>query len=182
MDIVRDTIGTELRKGPMYRLVLYVAVAITGLEACANAGFLLPQPEGEVIPITRLRAEPYTFTHHSGLADSARIVVRDANTWAATWTAIWRRHSPEPALPSIDFSQEMLVVAALGTRSSGGYSIYVDSAYQRSDHIEVVIRKVSPGSRCIVTAALTEPVDIARLPRSSQSVRYRERSVVHNCG
>jgi hypothetical protein len=165
----------------MYRFAMCVALAVAGLGACANPDFLLPQPEGEIIPVTRLRAEPYTFTYNSGLADSARIVVQDANTWASTWTALWGRHSPEPALPSIDFSQEMLVVAALGTRSSGGYSIYVDSAYQRTDHIEVVIRKVSPGKRCIVPAALTEPVDIARLPRSSQPVRYRERSVVRDC-
>jgi hypothetical protein len=164
----------------MDRLALYVAL-IAGLGACTNSNFFLPEPEGEVIPITRLRAEPYTFTYNSGLTDSARIVVQDANTWAATWTAIWRRHSPEPALPNIDFSREMLVVAALATRSSGGYSIFVDSAYQRTDHIEVVIRKVSPGSRCGVTTALTEPVDIARLPRSSQPVRYREQSVVRDC-
>jgi hypothetical protein len=165
----------------MYRFALYAAVAIVGLGACANPDFLLPRPEGDVIPVTRLRVEPYTFTYNSGLTDSARIVVQDANTWAATWTAIWSRHSPQPALPTIDFSQEMLVVAALGTRSSGGYGIFVDSAYQRADHIEVVIRKVSPGSRCIVTAALSAPVDVARLPRSSQPVRYRERSVVRNC-
>jgi hypothetical protein len=165
----------------MYRLTICIALAVAALGACVNADFLLPQPAGEVIHITRLRAEPYSFTYSSGLADSARIVVQDANSWAATWTAIWGRHSPEPALPSIDFSQNMLVVAALGTRSSGGYGIFVDSAYQRADHIEVVIRKVSPGSRCIVTAALSEPVDVARLPRSSQPVRYRERSVVRNC-
>jgi hypothetical protein len=161
----------------MCRFALYAAVAIASLAACTNSDFLLP-PEGEVIPITRLRAEPYPFTHYSGLTDSTRIVVRDANTWATTWSAIWRNSSPEPALPSIDFGEEMLIVAALGTRSSGGYSILVDGAYQRADHIEVVIRKVSPGKRCLVPTAITEPVDIVRLPRSSQPVQYRELSVV----
>lgn len=167
----------------MYRHTVAVAFAALILGACANADFLLPQPavEGEPIQIERLRAEPYPLTPYSGLADSARIVVRDTETWRATWSAIWRTHSPEPALPNVDFSREMLVVAALGTRSSGGYSILVDSAYQHNDHVEVVVRKISPGSRCFVTGALTQPVDVARLPRSPLPVRFREESLVHNC-
>lgn len=44
----------------MYRLALYVAVAIAGLGACTNSDFLFPQPEGEVIPSPGC-AEPDTI-------------------------------------------------------------------------------------------------------------------------
>lgn len=146
-------------------------------DASRSAG----ETAGTAIPIVRLRAEPYSFTSHSGMQDPAWVVVRSAGAWNQLWSQIWRGHSPTPPLAAVDFSREMLVVAALGRRSSGGHSIFVDSAYQRSEHIEVVVRKVSPGSQCMVTGALTEPVDIARLPASTQPVRFRERSVVHNC-
>jgi hypothetical protein len=138
-------------------------------------------PAATVLPVTRLRAEPYPLTYNSGIGDSARVVVTSAGQWAQTWSAIWRNHSPQPALPQIDFAAEMVVVAAMGTRNSGGYAIYVDSAYQHSDRIEVVIRTVSPGTRCGTTAALTEPVDVARIPASSLPVRFREHGTVHEC-
>ncbi|HEU4560883.1 MAG TPA: protease complex subunit PrcB family protein [Longimicrobium sp.] len=134
-----------------------------------------------VLPVTRLRAEPYPLTFNSGIAVSARQVVTDANTWGQVWGAIWQNHSPQPALPQIDFASERLVLAALGTRSSGGYSIVVDSAYQHADHVEVVVHTTSPGTTCGTTAAITQPVDVARIPAGSLPVRYRERATVVVC-
>jgi hypothetical protein len=138
-------------------------------------------PAATVLPVTRIRAEPYPLTFNSGIEEPARVVATSANQWAQLWSAIWRNHSPKPALPQVDFAAEMVVVAAMGTRNSGGHAIYVDSAYQHSDRIEVVIRTVSPGPRCGTTAALTEPVDVARIPASSLPVRFRERGTVHEC-
>jgi hypothetical protein len=139
-------------------------------------------PEGTVLPVTRLRAEPYSFAYYSGMTDSVRLAIRDVAEWRQAWTALERGSSPERPLPEIDFTREMVTVAALGTRYSGGFSIYVDSAYQHADHVEVVIRKVSPGKQCVVTGALTQPVDIARLPATTLPVRFRERATVHDCG
>jgi len=166
------------------------AVALSALlmaSACCSStsGGCVPTdtaaPAPTVLPVTRLRAEPYPLTYNSGIGDSVRVVVDDAAEWSQVWTAIWRNHSPAPAPPQIDFTSGMVVVAAMGTRNSGGYAIYVDSAYQHSDRIEVVIRTVSPGSRCGTTAALTEPVDAARIPASTLPVRFRERGTVHEC-
>ena len=135
-------------------------------------------PAGSTLPVTRLRAEPYSFSYSGGITDSVRLTVRDAGEWQQVWSAVGHG----TPLPQVDFGQEMVIVAALGQRYSGGFSIYVDSAYQRDGHVEVVVRKVSPGAKCATTAALTEPVDIARLPASTQPVRFRERSLVHDCG
>lgn len=136
---------------------------------------------GEPIPITRLRAEPYSFAYNSGLADSARLAVRSQAEWQQAWSALWRNASPVPPPPSMDFGREVVVVAALGQRNSGGYGIYVDSAYQRAGHVEVVVRKVSPGAGCVTTAALTEPVDVAVIPVTGQPLQFRERATVHAC-
>ena len=137
---------------------------------------------GTPLPVTRLRAEPYSFAYFSGMDDSTRLVVRDADQWQQAWNAIGRGSSPAEPLPPVNFAQEMVIVAALGSRSSGGFSIYVDSAYQHVDHVEVVVRKVSPGAGCLTIAAFTQPVDIARLPATTLPVRFRERGIVHSCG
>jgi PrcB C-terminal len=173
----------------MHRLFSTVAVAALLSAACSTAPTEIATlrnetgtPEGDALPVTRLRAEPYSFAYYSGMMDSVRLAVRDAGQWQQVWSAIEHGSSPGTAAPQVDFTREMVLVAALGTRNSGGFSIYVDSAYQRSDHVEVVIRKVSPGKQCGVTGALTQPVDLARIPASTQPVRFRERSLVHDCG
>lgn len=174
----------------MHRFALPAVALVACLSAsacCSSTGNSCAPTEAAqssaptVLPITRIRAEPYPLTYNSGIADSARVVVDDAAEWSQTWSTIWRYHSPEPPLPQIDFAQETVVVAALGTRSSGGYAIYVDSAYQHSDHVEVVVRKESPGGHCAVTAAITQPVDAARIPATGLPLRFRERATTRQC-
>jgi hypothetical protein len=155
--------------------------------ACGKTGSLGPEgaqssgPAGEPLTVTRLASEPYPFTSFSGLTDSARVVVRDARAWEAIWGEIWRHHIRLPELPAIDFQREMVVVAALGSRRSGGYGILVDGATRTAEGAEVSILKQSPGARCGTTGGITAPVDIARLPRVEGTVRFRERSEVREC-
>ena len=136
---------------------------------------------GEPLEMVRLRAEPYTFTYNSGLTESARIVVRDADHWREVWRAIWRDHSPGPPLPPVDFERELIVVAALGQRPTGGFSILLESAARAGSGAVVSVRTTAPGPRCGTTAALTEPVDIARLPRVEGEIRFEEKTESHNC-
>lgn len=171
----------------MRRLLRAVAIAAALGYGCSAPTGTDAGPDGSksgtrtVLPVDRLRAEPYPFAFYSGIEDSVRVAVRDAGGWQQAWSAVWRGSTPVPPLPQVDFQQEMVVVAALGSRPSGGYSILVDSAYRHGDHIEVVVQKQSPGARCITTAALTQPVDVARIPASTLPVRFRERSHVDDC-
>ncbi len=136
---------------------------------------------GATIPLVRLRSGPYAYTPISGLADSLRLVVRDSLTWRRIWSNIHQNTSPPPELPAADFTQHMFIVAALGNRPTGGYTIYIDSAYARTDFLEVVVRKLSPGEKCFVGQALTQPVDVARLPRIDKPVHFREHAIVNPC-
>ena len=140
-------------------------------------------PEGSEtpVPVTRLRAEPYSFTYYSGLKAAERLVIRDEATWQTTWAAIWRNTTPGPALPAIDFEREMLVVAALGERSTGGFSIVVESASATGTALTVRIHSTAPGSSCLTTQAQTQPVDIARLPRIQGPVSFLDDASVVDC-
>ncbi len=165
----------------MNKSVKLSTVALTVLCACSKSEVTATLP-GEPIQITRLRSEPYSFAFVSGMDRPARLVIRDASTWQAIWTQINRGSNPVSPLPTIDFSREMVVVAALGTHSTGGYSILVDGAsVVDSNGTAVAIRSVSPGPDCLVTEAFTEPVDIARMEMRSGPVTFVERSEVASC-
>ena len=144
---------------------------------------------GTPVPITPLGPQPCptcaqtrgSFTSNSGIYESLRIVISDAKAWRKVWEQIHTPFSPQPPLPEIDFSRELVVVVALGTRPTGGYGIIVDRAYQRDNRLEIIVRKQTPGKTCGTTQAITQPVDIARVPKTERLVVFRETEVVHEC-
>ena len=163
------------------------AVVWLSLAGCTNALSSVSTDRsvmsGTEVPVVRLRAEPYSFSYNTGLVQPERIVIRDIEAWRSTWNKIYERHSPVPALPEIDFSKQAVIVAALGQRSSGGYTIIVESAsVNDAGGLNVVVRSISPGSNCGTTAALTQPADVAKIPNSYTAVQFVEKAEVSNCG
>jgi hypothetical protein len=108
-------------------------------------------------------------------------VVRDGTAWRDVWQRVNRPFIPAPAAPAVDFAQEMIVVAALGSRPSTGYDIMIEGAEQDSSRIEIVVRRSEPAPGCPVGAAVTQPVDMARMRADRRTVRFRERQVVVPC-
>jgi hypothetical protein len=161
------------------RVTLALVLAI-GCRSAFAAG--QPALDRVPVPVIRLRTEATAFSTYTGLRDSLRTVVRDSLNWRTLWERINRPFFPPPPLPAIDFGREMVVVAALGTRSSAGYDVVIEGAEQSSNGIEVALRRASPAPGCPVPAVMTQPLDLARIPASDQPVRFRERSVVVPCG
>ena len=120
--------------------------------------------------------------YNTGLRDSTRRVITDGVALAALWGLAYEGRGEVPSLPRIDFDREMVVVAALGTRASGGYTIQVDSARATDRAVEVFVRRLGPGPTCGTTAALTEPAVVVAIPRSDAPVRFLETSTLHDCG
>jgi hypothetical protein len=79
-------------------------------------------------------------------------------------------------LPEIDFSKEMIVVAAMGLRPSSGYAILIDGACEVDGKVEVFVSSVEQVScgDIGVFPAMTAPADAVRIPRSDLPVVFRE--------
>ena len=136
---------------------------------------------GEPLPIGRFRSESAGYTAYSGIDDSIRVVIADATRWRLYWHRVHARVQPVPPLPTVDFARDMVILAAMGTRRSGGYGIRVDSAYDAGEFVEVVVWRSAPGAGCLVTAALTQPVDVVYIPARRVPVRFRERATTESC-
>ena len=121
------------------------------------------------------------YRQSSGFDQRLRTVVRDSATWATLWRQAMGSHSPKAPLPAMDFARDQLILVAMGTRSSGGYTIGIDSVFTRADTVNVVVRERSPGRTCGTTAALSEPVALARVTRYEMPTRYIERADTVRC-
>jgi len=151
-----------------FRIVIIAVVLI----ACAGS---------ISVPLARLSSTPSSLSFYGGIGRPERLVVRDNATWHTVWASIWSGTAPMPATPNVDFTKEMVIVAALGSRSTGGYSIVVDSAMATSAGLVVWIGTSSPGARCVTTQAFSAPVDVARIQRIDEPVGFVDVPKVVQC-
>ena len=158
--------------------VLLVAVLGVGAAGCQAASS--PDSTGEALvdprPVTPIVHEGYT-----GFDEPARFVVRDAERWAAVWNRTFAGRSEIPQRPAIDFSREMVLVAAQGAQGSSGYDISIDRVASQAGRIVVDVTATSPDERCIVLTVLTSPVVMVRVPVSSDPVQFVEFSRTRSC-
>jgi hypothetical protein len=108
-----------------------------------------------------------------------RLVIKSHHEFKDFWKRLHARVPPsgyELPLPEIDFSKEMVVVAAMGQRPTSGYLIIIDGACEVDGQLEVFVSNVEEVacSGVGLFPALTYPADAVRLPRSDLPVVFRE--------
>jgi hypothetical protein len=121
------------------------------------------------------------MSYNSGIMTRQRLVIRDDAAWADV-----RIQSPSPfpsvpPAPEVDFAKNDIIVAAMGTKRTGGYSITVDEVRIVAGGVRISVTEVSPGSGCIVTEAETAPVAVVVVPRFAGEATFAEHESQHAC-
>jgi len=125
-------------------------------------------------------ATPVVHEFYSGFSDPARLVVRDRQLWAFVWARAFAGRSPEPPRPSLDFSREMVIVAAQGGQPSSGYDISIGQVSRENGSLVVDVTSTSPAHECVVLTVITSPVMMVRVP-VRESVRFIEHDRTRSC-
>jgi hypothetical protein len=166
----------------------WFAVPLLWLAACQSVDVPASNPDLNNPPavapltLTRLGADSTAFALYSGVLAPVNVVVRDAAGWSALWQTIHATIDPMPPLPDVDFGQEMIVAAALGTRNSGGFNVLLTQANEDSGGVEIQVLETSPGADCFNTQALTQPIDLGRIERRDGPVRFVITQQIQSCG
>jgi len=150
----------------MTATTVLVAVA---LVACAAGG---PGEDGDTP--TKVDFEAILDEAFSGLQEVRREVVRDEAAWVRLWAQIHENVAPQPPLPPVAFSRDMLIAVAAGTRPTGGFDIKIQSVALRGANLEVAVHETCPAPGDRVTLGQTQPVEVVRLARLPQAPTFRE--------
>ncbi len=104
--------------------------------------------------------------------DSMTKIVRDTLEWKDIWTQAMRLRPANSRLarPVIDFSKEMVAVAAAGAMKPGDV-IHIDSVGTRKDLTVLVIR-YTVGCQNLRQSAY--PFEMVKLPKTNGDVTWRE--------
>ncbi len=143
---------------------------------------------GKSIPVTlldvggpKLSGPRRTSLLHGGISQRSRLIIRNRDEFNELWKQLTASGSYKPPPPEVDFSREMIVVAAMGQRPSSGYEILIDGACEVDNHVEILVRSFDSVKCGMQATVLTAPVDIVRLPRTELPVVFRETEVSSDC-
>src|SRR5687768_9815666 len=115
-----------------------------------------------------------------GISERSRLVIRDRDTFNELWNKIMSAVSDKPPLPEVNFSREMLIVAAMGQQQSA-YEIIIDSACEVENQLEVLVR-ITKFLPCGAYAGLLpQTADIVGLPKTDLPVVFRETEFTADC-
>jgi len=107
------------------------------------------------------------------LEEPTLFIIRNQDELEEFWTIHASIFFPQPAIPLIDFTVDMLIAVVDTVEPTGGFALYIESLNTSGDEVSVQVRKLSPGPDDIVTDALTVPYHIITLSRSDMQFRLQ---------
>jgi hypothetical protein len=102
---------------------------------------------------------------YSGVTERKVVLVTDEAAWKSNWQQISARQVPAPDAPALDFAGQSVIVASLGEKNTGGYSVEVTGVELMGGKLKVTVRETKPGPGTFVTQALTQPYHVVRIPK-----------------
>jgi len=108
-----------------------------------------------------------------------REAIHDATTWRAAWTGL-REGSDLPAdPPEVDFTHQMVIVAAMETQSCVS-RVTLRSVTRTPGTLAVDLLEEPPAPNCVCITS-TRPIHVIRLERVDLPVRFQVEQGVTHC-
>lgn len=155
----------RLQTGPL----LLAALAPVG---CASRGAV----EMELTPIQEI-----VERSQSGIEEERRSTIETTEAWLAFWSQLTALEVPPPAAPEIDFEDQIVVYASMGSRPTGGHRIAIPTVFEDEARIFVEVVRYAPGAGCVTTQALTAPVAAVAIERRDKPVAFIDRLETVDC-
>jgi len=112
--------------------------------------------------------------------NSFRLVIKTRDEFIDFWKKFTTSFQPDQVIPppEIDFSKDMVMVAAMGMKPTSGYQIIIDGACEVDGHVEVFVSNID-STKCGGGQAqvITYPADAVRLPQTDLPVVFRETQI-----
>jgi hypothetical protein len=121
---------------------------------------------------------PFT---NGGPQERARIVFRDRAEFDKFWQQTFNSPTYKAPPPEVDFSRDMLIVAAMGAQPSPVYTIIVESACEVDNKLEVLVHSTDYSLCGAQLGVVVQPMDMVRVPKTDLPVVFRETEIVSDC-
>lgn len=146
-------------------IMLLPGPKMTGPELPLRFGGTRPYPRP---PINSFRSE-----------NAVRLIIKNRDEFSDLWGQFIAsvQDQPAPSLPQVDFSKEMVIVAAMGAKSSCCYWTFIDGVCEANGQVEVFVSSVDDVSCFGSFPVETFPADAVRIPRTDLPIVFRETKI-----
>jgi hypothetical protein len=163
----------EFRRGA-WAVGIAAAIAM-GTLSCGSTVVISTQASGTPVIFVRIN---FLST---GVQTEGQQVIADAQSWSAIWPRLNQNTNPQPALPSVDFSSETVLVATMAPASGNWVSI--DSASESGDVLSVSVTETQLPNGCTLPVPPPRPADVVRVPRRDPaSIEFHVTRKTSSCG
>lgn len=118
----------------------------------------------------------------SGHAEAQNYVIKTEAEFQSVWEKIFSNTSEKPPLPEIDFTRRTIVAVFQGEQATNGYAISIEGILETDNSLDVTVKAISPGKRCVLLGKVTRPFDIVEIVKTDKEVVFRVKHKVRNCG
>jgi len=147
-------------------VVIVVGIVLNVEECCA-----LSKEKQEVTKTIGVEKEWKGY--HCGYTKAARLVIKTEDRWKEVWRKMHLLRLPKPAVPKIDFQEEMVIAVFMGERKSGGYNIEIRRIMKTEKEIVVEVEEKEPSPESFQSMALTQPYHIVVVKSFPLPVRFQ---------
>jgi uncharacterized membrane protein len=105
----------------------------------------------------------------SRVVEARRFVVRDAQSFAAIWSA---HAGADAEVPQIDFDRRMVVAVFAGQRPTPGFDVDIAATRREGGALVVVVNEAQPDPRLAVAQVIVSPFHVVSIPRDDGEVRF----------
>ena len=108
----------------------------------------------------------------SGFQEPQERFITTLDEWIQLWARRQGNLDTKKPHPRVDFDRDVVLVATLGMKSSGGYSIEITRIVKTKDDIQVFVKRTAPPEGAKPAAAQTSPFVLARMKKPDRPVTF----------
>jgi hypothetical protein len=165
-------------KSPIKRSLAIAGALAIGACQTAPAGPDAPPPGAATVTAQEVLSIQNQW---SGYEAATTQLITTPQAWATAWQVIHRDMAPQPPLPAVNFDSHVLLLAAMGQRSSGGHSIRITGVQAHNNVFYAAVTETAPGPNCMTTTVMTAPVHVVQVPRQGASATFNVTRTTQSC-
>ena len=155
----------------------FIFISILGLLSCKS-----PQPSAspsmEKVVFTPIEIQS---GDNGGFKTNTNLVISTQEEFLKIWDQAFAYYMNKETAPSIDFEKNVVLLVALGQKTSGGHTIKVSSVVETKDSTIVNILKTSPGKSCMTAEVITYPYQIVQIEKPIKNIQFSAIEKVIDC-
>ncbi|MBI4896118.1 MAG: protease complex subunit PrcB family protein [Candidatus Aenigmarchaeota archaeon] len=114
----------------------------------------------------------------SGHDDKKEYVIKESSAWKNLWSIVQSGRSPTPLIPSVNFTDDMVIAVFQGNHPTGGYSIEITKIVEDESSVQIVIKETTPPPGSVLTTAFTQPYHIVKMKRTDKPVLFARQAIL----